>query len=70
MDYTAWKRQIFNKVGKKVKSRGWSKPQPPQHKGSQMKPRDVVRYKVTLDCAGKKGLSGGRVNKGPSDMGL
>lgn len=36
------------KLAKKFQSRGWSKPQPPEQKGSQMKPREVVRYKVTL----------------------
>lgn len=45
-------RKICNKVGKKVKGRGLSKP--PQPKQNQMKPWEVVRCKMTLECTGKK----------------
>ena len=70
MEYIAWKRLSIKKLPEKVKSRGWSKPQPPQQEENQAKPQEVVRYKETLECAGKTGISRRRLEIRPSDPGL
>lgn len=67
MDYTAWKKQICNRVGKTVKSRSCSKPRQHKHRKARGRVRQgvrrIVRCKVTQEYIGNKALSGKRVKK-------